>query len=259
MPLPASGQISFEQIRAEFGGTGEVSLSQYYRNGGRVSNDAFCHNNTVPANGEISFGNFIATTNGNNYYTYTAAANLTPPANTIRAQVWALGGGGGGAGSRLVATRPGFAAAGGGGGGLGFGQINIIQTNGEYLSIEVGGGGAGATSGNTSQPGQAGSGGSSLARRRNSAGTILENSPTGGGGGGGRAKATSPGLGGDGGAGGSGNAGNGGAGVSAGWGASSRSAAGGASAVPSWGGAGGGGSSSPSGAAGTRGFVQIRI
>ena len=57
MVIPTTGPISLRgNIRAEFGGTGADSMSEYFRGGGRVTN--WPRNNAVPGGGRISFSNF---------------------------------------------------------------------------------------------------------------------------------------------------------------------------------------------------------
>ena len=193
MPLPPTGEISFEQIRAEFGGTGQVSLNSYYKGGARVPDDAFCHNNTIPANGTISFDNFRATTNGLSYYSkYSGSENWVPTnKNIVRVQTIMRGGGGGGCGRNartifgtfLIRYRA--SSAGGGGGGYGVNTLSLLANQGEYLSITVGSGGNGAgafaSAWNTLA---AADGQSSITIRRNSAGTELARSTIAGGTGG---------------------------------------------------------------------------
>lgn len=88
MPLQYRGPISFDDIRKEFGGTGQVSLSQYYRNGGRVPNDSFCFQNinggNIPASSTISFQDFYGTTNGNTYRWFDAGPDAPNPDGYIR-------------------------------------------------------------------------------------------------------------------------------------------------------------------------------
>ena len=222
MPLQNTGAISASQIQAEFGGTNIVSMSEYYRGGANVPNEVFCHNNTIPAAGGISFANFYNTTKGKLYYDYTASFTLAPlPANTRRAQVYMVGGGGGGAarGGNQVRFGSRCCAAGGGSGGYSISTINAIRDNGEYITGEVGGGGGAKKSsgaGRCEDPcGRAGSGGGTVVRRRNSAATIIENSAVPGGGGGGfiRFGVAAGDTGAVGGGGGGGNAANGGAGT----------------------------------------------
>ena len=66
MSIPSSGQLTLQMIANEFGGSVPHSLSEYYRNGGRVPGN----NTTVPESGAISFSNFYGTTNA---ITYTAS------------------------------------------------------------------------------------------------------------------------------------------------------------------------------------------
>ena len=63
MALPSSGTITIDMIRAEFGGSTPVSISQYYRGGGLVPNVS--QNNAIPTSGAISFSNFYGATNQN--------------------------------------------------------------------------------------------------------------------------------------------------------------------------------------------------
>lgn len=51
MAIQSSGQISLQDIRDEFEQTGQVSLSEYYRNAGLVDSDQ----TGVPVSGPISF------------------------------------------------------------------------------------------------------------------------------------------------------------------------------------------------------------
>lgn len=59
MPLPSSGPISFSDIQSQFGGANPISLSEYYRGGGFVTDTPV--NNTIPTSGAISVGNFYNT------------------------------------------------------------------------------------------------------------------------------------------------------------------------------------------------------
>lgn len=60
MALPTSGPISWEMIRAEFGGSHPILISQYYRGGGLVPN--IPANANVPTSGTISAQNFYGAT-----------------------------------------------------------------------------------------------------------------------------------------------------------------------------------------------------
>lgn len=74
MPLPSSGPISFSDIQSQFGGTNPISLSEYYRGGGFVTNTGV--NNSIPTSGAISVGNFY-NTYGRVPISITISANTT--------------------------------------------------------------------------------------------------------------------------------------------------------------------------------------
>jgi hypothetical protein len=57
MALPASGPLSLAQIQGEFGGSNPISMSEYYRGGGFVTNN----NTSVPTSGTIAVSNFYGT------------------------------------------------------------------------------------------------------------------------------------------------------------------------------------------------------
>jgi hypothetical protein len=190
MPLQAAGtSISFSQIRAEFGASGQVSMGQFYR-GGFVPNDAFCHNNTVPggaavAGNPISFAGFYSTTRGNTYIPFYSTQNFSLVTNTQRIQMWIQGGGGGGANGGYWVNFPNFpvscGAAGGGGGGYRFTQLNVNAAT-QYLYIVVGSGGGAA---NTEAFGDAiaGGGGTSQVNVIQGSTTVATRQAGGGGGG----------------------------------------------------------------------------
>jgi hypothetical protein len=54
MAIQSSGVITLQDIEDEFGGTGEISLSEYYRNGSYVT----ANNTSVPTSGAISLNDF---------------------------------------------------------------------------------------------------------------------------------------------------------------------------------------------------------
>ncbi len=58
MALPASGQISLSQFRTTFGGAAPDSVSEYYRGGANVSDDAI--NVNIPQSGTVSFSDYYA-------------------------------------------------------------------------------------------------------------------------------------------------------------------------------------------------------
>jgi len=59
MAIPGSGQISISNIVTEFGGSPPNSMSQYYRDGGRVPGN----NTNVPTSGLIRLSNFYGAVN----------------------------------------------------------------------------------------------------------------------------------------------------------------------------------------------------
>jgi hypothetical protein len=56
MALPTSGAISLSQFRTTFGGSAPDSVSEYYRGGSFVSNNAI--NTNIPQSGAASFSNY---------------------------------------------------------------------------------------------------------------------------------------------------------------------------------------------------------
>jgi hypothetical protein len=70
MALPASGPLSLSQIQGEFGGSNPISLSEYYRGGGLVTNN----NTSVPTSGTIRISNFYGTVK---QFLFTISSNQT--------------------------------------------------------------------------------------------------------------------------------------------------------------------------------------
>ena len=64
MALPDSGQISVSQLRTNFGGTAPDGLSEYYRGGGNVDDNA--SNSSVPQSGEVSLSDFYSSASSAN-------------------------------------------------------------------------------------------------------------------------------------------------------------------------------------------------
>ena len=64
MALPDSGQISVSQLRTTFGGTAPDGLSEYYRGGGNVEDNA--SNSSVPQSGEVSLSDFYSSASSSN-------------------------------------------------------------------------------------------------------------------------------------------------------------------------------------------------
>lgn len=81
MTLPSSGVMTWEMIRAEFGGSYPVQINQYYRGGALVPNTA--QNANVPTSGLIAASHF-----------YGAGATVPPMVNisnqSIRRSISAL-------------------------------------------------------------------------------------------------------------------------------------------------------------------------
>ena len=65
MTIPSTGSFSFQTLENEFGGTGFISLSEYYRNGPYTT----ANNTNVPTSGLINMGSFRGATKGV-YMTY---------------------------------------------------------------------------------------------------------------------------------------------------------------------------------------------
>lgn len=233
MALQATGPISFDDIRTEFGGTGAVSLGNYYAGGTNVDNDAFViagSYGNIPAAGAIDFQKFYGTRKGTNYTTYTASSSFTVPTNVIKVQAWAQSGGGGGG---YGGTNFGNTAGGGGGGG--YSLATFSTTPGSVITATVGSAGTRGTAyfsnGNAGGP--------------SSFGAFV--SSTGGGGGGGNTAAGTRGT---------GNLANGTAGT--GGGGLSPGGSGGSATAYGNGGQGGGGGPGYSSTNGSAGFVKIR-
>lgn len=60
MAISATGAVSLQDVEDEFGGTGSISLSEYYR-GNNYENAVSGNNTSVPQSGPISLANFRGT------------------------------------------------------------------------------------------------------------------------------------------------------------------------------------------------------
>lgn len=132
MALPSSGPIALTQVQAEFGGS--LSLSDYYRGGGRVTTN----NLNVPASGTISLGHFhgaVKAVPGSASYGVGTHYLAIPPFQAITFDVRAGGGGGGGI--------EGFSGGNGAGGGASY-------VTGGGASVVAGGGAGGLSAGASS-------------------------------------------------------------------------------------------------------------
>lgn len=137
MTISASGAVSFSDIQAEMGGTGAVSLSDYYS----VSAG-------LPASGSITFDDF----RGEQFDVLdieAATGSYSPRANQAEfVHIFAIGAGGSGGSSEFDTSgfTTGVAASGGGGaGGVSYHKIAGASFTGSY-TLTVGSGGAGVTS-----------------------------------------------------------------------------------------------------------------
>jgi len=70
--LPASGQISLDDLQSQFGGSTPISIDEYYRNGSYVT--SLPANSGIPISGQLSMSSFYGGT-GIFYYTSTITTN----------------------------------------------------------------------------------------------------------------------------------------------------------------------------------------
>lgn len=144
MTLQSSGAISFSQIRAEYGPTGAVSMSDYYDMG---KNDGAT--TTFQSSGAISTSDFY----GAMYdvkIRYTANnTNRTPRKSLARyIHIYVIGAGGSGGSCEIDTgglTTGNGASSGGGAGGVAYSKVNVSDFTGSF-STACGSGGAGVTS-----------------------------------------------------------------------------------------------------------------
>lgn len=138
MAIPAFGSpISLSQLAAEYGGTGAISLSQFYSNGGRVpsgqqgkpsgtatsiptsgaiSLNSFASSVYVPASDDSWTGNSIGGTGPTSNLAYSKSISGGFGINQLHVIVW----GGGGAGAQWPSGAP------GGYGGAGY-RVSFIR------------------------------------------------------------------------------------------------------------------------------------
>jgi len=143
MALPESGPISLTDIQTEFGGSGTVSLTEYYKGGAYVLNTDYAPN--VPRSGTISLSDFYGarrtfitsqtfTTVGDNLF-------VVPPTVVGNLFVTITGGGGGGGSPDSYPGRAGYP-------GLVVTNAQIPVESGDIVNAFVGsGGGAGGSGG----------------------------------------------------------------------------------------------------------------
>lgn len=174
--IPASGAISLSDFAAEFGGTAPHSMSEYYRDGGRVPSN----NSNVPTAGAFRFGNMrgavneiaaqainstnldVSTLFGANW-TSTVPKRLTIPSGVT------IGGTGSSAALIVPATMAGTLAIDNAGSIIGYGgtsgsaggngiQILVAGVTVNNTNLIAGGGGGGGSGGSGGTGGQGGQG-----------------------------------------------------------------------------------------------------
>lgn len=152
MTVKTSGPISMSELANEFGGAAPLSMSQYYRNRGRVLNiTSNGVNNRVPESGPLSMSNFYTTTRGVNFG-YEIVAGGGGGGGGANDPIGAGVYGGPGGNSAIYVNGTIFVSVGGGAMGVSFGADR--GANGNGASSAYGGGGAG---GGDNQPGQSAS------------------------------------------------------------------------------------------------------
>jgi hypothetical protein len=143
MTLPSSPPLTLQEIKARYGGPG--NLRSYLYGGSYVtSNSSNGSGHTIPSSGTLNIITFC----GAGYYAgatfvaYTSGSgsNTVPlGATTACIEIW--GGGGGGSCTSNTNASPPL----GSGGGAGYAHINVAVTSGQTFSYVCGAGGAGAT------------------------------------------------------------------------------------------------------------------
>jgi hypothetical protein len=63
MAIPSSGALSLQDIEDEFGGTGGISLSEYYAGGAYVDTGATGDGGPIPTSGTLAFSDFYGASN----------------------------------------------------------------------------------------------------------------------------------------------------------------------------------------------------
>ena len=160
MTIPSTGSFSFQTLENEFGGTGYISLSEYYRNGPYTT----ANNTNVPTSGLINMGSFRGAIKGV-YMTYEII------------------GAGGGGGSGFGAGTSGQAG--------GSSSLTYTPAGGSAVTVTSAGGAGGAANYNTgvsqgenSYYGSGGAGGADSDSNNQTAGSSTSVYGAGGGGGG---------------------------------------------------------------------------
>lgn len=147
--LPASGPISFSEMRTFYGATGAVSLNATFNGGTGPVPD------TLPAVGvSTSVSAYLSAARilrkQSTTEIITSTGQWTPRSNSaVEYHVWAIGGGGSGG---LATTDSGRedVASGGGGGGCAFRRYSTDTHSVTSASVSIGVGGAGVSIGSSS-------------------------------------------------------------------------------------------------------------
>ena len=79
MTLPASGTLTMDMIRAEFGGSYPIVMSEYYAGGPRVVAGTTGTYGPVPSSGTISFANFYGVQKALDIQFFTPQFNPSDP------------------------------------------------------------------------------------------------------------------------------------------------------------------------------------
>ena len=158
MTLPSSGQIALTDVQAEFGGSGSISLSEYYAGGGYVPGGTSGTAGAVPSSGQITLDQFHGTTAfgsaTHNYYSGSGTEYVPAGATSLEIQIDGGGGGGGHGYDEYYGEIVGNVSMPGGGGGGGGRAIlykSISSSDWTYpMSFNVGGGGGSGSAGGDS-------------------------------------------------------------------------------------------------------------
>jgi hypothetical protein len=92
MTLPTSGPLSLQDIEDEFGGTGSISLSEYYKGGNNVpSNVSEGSGRTIPTSGRIDISDFYGASNAPAAVPFTLTVNSNTEKLSVHSAAIAAG------------------------------------------------------------------------------------------------------------------------------------------------------------------------
>ena len=97
MALPTSGTINLSDLQTQFGGSNPVSMSEYYRGGSNVANNAI--NTNIPTSGTLDLTDFYGTAGTQtrslqvkmDYGFYNSATGLTTQSSTASPSTFGVG------------------------------------------------------------------------------------------------------------------------------------------------------------------------